>query len=137
MLQFTEYGEHLMTIHRVFRELRFMVLRLPHLKAVDLGLAIFALLFAATFLVVGIMRVVEFSGLGFRPMRRKILIALHIAGCIALSSAMALFGLDVARVHSVEIRYLMGSAFIFLMPIQIYVNLMRRIKIRDAEAKRR
>lgn len=91
------------------------------------------ILFAAVFFVVGIYRVVEFSGLGLKPGVRRFLIVLHLIGVFFFSLAGVFFGLDVTGRHLSDTGLLLGIAMILLLPTHIYINLIRRVRLRERQ----
>lgn len=96
------------------------------------GVAILA--FAVVFLVVGIFRVVEFQDKGFGALKRRTLVTIHLLGTVIACLAMALFALDINATHTHEIGFLVGAAFILLLPTHIYLALIRRIKLKARQS---
>lgn len=91
------------------------------------------LVFALVFLILGFYRVVEFNGLDLPPRLRRILIALHLTGVTFFAAATALFGIDVLSMHLAYTGAILGIALVFLLPVHIYINLVRRIRLKDRQ----
>lgn len=87
------------------------------------------LAFAAVFMVTGIFRVVEFKAAGVSRRQRFFLIPIHILGCVAFSSALALLVLDPAGHYKSLLTACFFTGVLILFPMHIYVNIKRKIKI--------
>lgn len=97
------------------------------------SLLIFA--FSAVFLVVGVLRVVEFMDVGLSRAARNILIVVHLIGCLLFSAAMAMFAIDARQEHKTLMYGFFMGGLLTLFPIHIYVALKRRRKIQDFGAR--
>jgi hypothetical protein len=91
------------------------------------------LVFSVLFLIGGITRIVEFSGLGLGRILRPILIAAHLVGCALFSSSMVVLAYDVTETRKTLVAILFFSGVGLLLPIHIFVGIKRRIKLRDAD----
>jgi hypothetical protein len=89
------------------------------------------LAFAAVFLVVGVHRVVEFKAAGINAFQRKILIPLHVAGCLAFTGCIILMAIDIHDRHRLITTELFFSSVFVLFPIHIYVAVKRRILVKN------
>jgi hypothetical protein len=88
------------------------------------------LAFAVLFLIVGVVRIVEFKAAGISLFQRRFLIPLHIIGCLAFSGAIALLALEeTGQEHKTLMAILFTSGMVILFPLHIYVALKRRIQI--------
>lgn len=87
------------------------------------------LAFTAVFMVTGIFRVVEFKAAGVSPFARKFLIPLHIIGCIAFCTAMAMLVLDPTQQYKVWMTACFFTGVLILFPMHIYVAIKRKIKL--------
>ena len=96
---------------------------------------VFMLVFALVFLVGGMMRIVEFNGLGLGRFLKPTLIAAHILGCLLFSSAIALAGIDIHQERPMYMRVFILSSLGILLPVHIFLGLKRRIALRDAQNK--
>lgn len=119
-----------LALHRLRIEIIFMVRRLLHAHGLAFGLATAVLIFSVIFLIVGILRVVEFHGHGFSPRKLKMMMSAHVVGVILFSAAMALFGLDIYAVHLQITGAILFSSLAFLLPVHIYLGLLRRVRTR-------
>ncbi len=88
------------------------------------------LLVSLMFLLVGASRWVEFLDFGFSPLRRRVLIAIHLVGCVVFGLAFAIEAIDLDKKYSNVGMGLLASALVLLFPIHIYTGLLRRIKLR-------
>ena len=109
-----------------------MVARFARSTGSDFAQGVAILIFAGVFLVVGIVRIVEFQDKGFSTFKRRTLTTLHLLGTVIACLAMALFALDVHATHTHEVGFLVGAAFVLLLPTHIYLALIRRIKLRQS-----
>jgi hypothetical protein len=94
-------------------------------------MSILLIVFAVVFVVVGVIRVVEFSDLGLKGPVRYLVIAGHLIGCLLFASAVSLLGIDVKREHVTLMSYLLFPSLGLLLPIHIYLGIKRRIKMRE------
>src|SRR4051812_34366126 len=101
-------------IHRLPRDIHFMLVKLSHATWYAQLEVIAVCCFAVVFLVVGILRIVEFKGLGLPGPRQKILVALHILGCIMLSIMMVLLAIDIDKIQARLVAGLLVSALLLL-----------------------
>ena len=85
-----------------------------------------AIAFSLVFLVVGILRTVEFSGIGLPIAKRRVLVSLHVIGCLLFSSALAQVALDVHEKHRTLAFCLFVAALVLLAPGQITIAIHRR-----------
>ena len=116
---------------RLLNELPQLLQRLLHADLQTQGMAAGLLVLAVGFLSVGAARWVEYSDFGFSKLRRRILVVLHLIGCVLVALAFAVVALDLdKRFTSMAIEFL-GSAMILLVPIQIYIGLIRRKILRE------
>ena len=97
------------------------------------GTQIGILVLAVVFLIGGISRIVEFSGIGLTKRQKSIFIALHILGCLLFSVSMVIAALDTRQSYKAFMTSLFFSALLIFFPVHIYVGLKRRIKIRDSQ----
>ncbi len=84
------------------------------------------LVFALVFLGVGIARIVEFDGLGFPVIRRRVFITLHVIGCLFFTAA---FVLGALNRHHDERKWMYGcfiAAMVFLAPGQFFAGMARK-----------
>jgi hypothetical protein len=94
------------------------------MRLVSIALYVFSL----AFLVAGITRVAEFSGVGIKDALRRVLMVAHVIGCVLFSGVFALLGIDE---HSGLIGPFLAASLIILFPVHIYLGIKRRIAIRD------
>ena len=116
-------------------DFKFMVHRALYSTGMNFWTTIFLVLFGLVFLVVGISRVTEFAAFKFSRKKNRILIASHIFGCIVLTFAFILLALDANRTHNFLLAVLLFFSLGILLPIQIYLGLLRRIELRDAQKR--
>jgi hypothetical protein len=84
------------------------------------------LLFAVAFVVIGVMRTVEFRGLGIPGGRLALFVSAHLLGCLVFSAAICLAAVDVTAAHRVWMNILFFSGLALLFPGQIYIAFLRR-----------
>jgi peptidoglycan/LPS O-acetylase OafA/YrhL len=89
--------------------------------------------FALIFLVVGIFRIVEFSGLGLTPAKKNMLSLLHIVGCFMLSGALMTISTDTTRTQRGLALSLLIAALILFAPGQVTIALFRRKQSHPAQ----
>jgi hypothetical protein len=91
------------------------------------------LTFATIFFIVGILRLVEFEGLGLSKITKRCIIALHILGSLSFSVTLSLVGLEAHQNHKVMILGFFIISILILFPIQIYIGIKRKIlkQVRD------
>ncbi len=87
--------------------------------------------FAIVFLIVGIMRVVEFSGLNLSKFQKCIFIPAHIIGCFLFSSVAALITVDTHGIYRSLMNSFFAAGIVILFPIHIFIGIKRRIKIKQ------
>lgn len=95
--------------------------------------SVFILAFAVVFLIVGIMRVVEFRDVGLSSATQRVLTVIHIAGCLLFASALAMFAIDIRQQHKMVMYGVFMGGLLTLFPIHIYVALRRRRKLRELD----
>lgn len=117
------------------RELGFLASRFGHAEGAVLWTSVAVIAFAAIFLVAGVLRVVELRPLVPAPRARLALTALHLLGCLLFSSAALLFGLDIDRRHNELTAALLASSLVILMPLHIYLGLLRRLRLAERSEK--
>ena len=88
--------------------------------------SILIFIFAAVFLVVGLFRIVEFSGIGLSVKQRKILIPLHCLGTLAFASALILAGTHPEDDFRILMFALFVGALILIAPGQFLIGMARR-----------
>jgi heme/copper-type cytochrome/quinol oxidase subunit 3 len=91
--------------------------------------------FAILFLVVGVMRVIEFSDLGLTKAKTLLLQVLHVMGCLLLSSALVTISTERAQNQRALSFSLLVSALILFVPGQVTIALIRRKQIRESQKK--
>jgi hypothetical protein len=89
-------------------------------------LTIVLLLFAVAFLVIGVVRAVEFKGLGFSRAKLTLLISVHVVGCLLFSAAICLAALDPLAAHRIMMNILFFTGLACLFPGQIHIAFLRR-----------
>jgi len=88
--------------------------------------SILVLLFAIAFLVVGVLRTVEFKGIGLEERTRRLLIALHLCGCILFTLALVLGVMNVFQDQRKIMFGLFVGSMLFLAPGQFMIGVRRR-----------
>ena len=91
------------------------------------------LVLAVVFLIGGISRIVEFSGIDLTKRQKAIFTSLHILGCVFFSVSMVIAALDTRQSYKTLMTALFFSALAIFFPVHIFVGLKRRIKIRDSQ----
>jgi hypothetical protein len=106
---------------------------LKNINGQDGWITIAILVFSVIFLVVGLFRVVEFSGIGLGKNTRRVLIGLHVLGCFIFAAAMVFSALDFhGEYKTVKTAFFLGGIGL-LFPIHIFLGLKRRIRLRDSQ----
>jgi hypothetical protein len=85
-------------------------------------------IFSVAFVVVGVLRVVEFTDLGLRNRIKIPLIAAHLVGCVLFALSLVLLGVDVRHAYGKLMGYLLLPSLALLLPVHIFIALKRRIK---------
>jgi len=89
--------------------------------------------FAILFLIVGILRTVEFNDISLKKLQKTILIGLHILGCLLFSAALTVLAVDQEQYYNFYLRILLFSAILILFPIHIFVGIKRKILLNDTQ----
>ena len=122
-------------MHEFTRELHFLWIRLSSSHGATFYTSCLVIAFAFVFPVMGLARVVEFRPLIEAKAKRRVLISLHLVGCLLLTLAALLLGADIDKRHTSTIGAFFLSSLALLLPIQIYLGLLRRIRLRDSEKR--
>jgi hypothetical protein len=85
--------------------------------------------FAVAFILVGVLRVVEFKAVGLSRIQERILIPLHFIGCIGFAAATVMLAIDESGVHHRAMTFLFFGSVLVLFPIHIFINIKRRIRM--------
>ena len=120
-----------LSLHHIWRNLRFVAYRAMHAQGLPLALSIIGVLFALVFFVIGVTRVVEFRDLGFSKAKVWIFSALHLIGVTLFAASMMLFGADTGRSQMELNGWMLLPAIAILLPLHIYVNVIRRVRYGD------
>jgi hypothetical protein len=88
------------------------------------------LAFAVIFPIVGAFRIVEFKSAGVSAKQQRFLIPIHIVGCLCFAAAMALMALDTSQQQKWLTQILFSIGVLTLFPIQIYVAIKRRLRLK-------
>ena len=98
--------------------------------------SIAALVFGLVFFIVGLSRVVEFTGIGLSDLQRHVFSLAHIVGCVLFFMAFVLLAIDVQNRHKDLLSKVLFSALAIFFPVHIYIGLKRRIILRDQMEKK-
>jgi uncharacterized membrane protein len=82
--------------------------------------------FAVVFVIVGLLRVVEFKDVGLPPKKRCWLVALHIAGTLLLGTAFFVSSLKVNHLHQGIMFGCFVGALVFIAPGQFTLGMIHR-----------
>jgi len=88
----------------------------------------FLYIFAAAFLIIGFVRVVEFKSSGVPRNQRFVLIPIHIIGTLAFTTAIILLARDRASEKTL-LTWAFATGVLILFPLHIYVGIKRRLLI--------
>jgi len=113
---------------RLEHELHRLVYNFLHADRVSFWIGIAVLIFAVAFAVVGVLRWVEFNEFGFAPVKKRILVLMHILGCLIFSLGFILLALDTNKDQNMLVGATFASAMVLLFPAHIYLGLLRRIR---------
>jgi len=94
-----------------------------------MGMMYGLLAFAAVFIIVGVLRVVEISAAGLRPLWRRILIPLHVVGCLCFAGAIVLLAIDETGSARIWTSSLFYAGVMILFPLHIFLAIKRRIRM--------
>jgi hypothetical protein len=91
------------------------------------------LIFAIVFLLLGSLRVSEFSGIGLRKRTQVLLAVIHVFGTLLFSMALGLLALDIERVlqNVISVCFVLGVFILF--PLHIYAAVRRRLHVKQSE----
>jgi hypothetical protein len=88
------------------------------------ALAIF--IFAIVFMVIGLLRIIEFKGIGLKPSTCRVLISLHVLGCLTFAVSLIVGLMSLFQ----DERKIMFGLFILAMtllaPGQFMIGIKRR-----------
>ena len=117
-----------MELHHLLQQLRveFFISLSPHSD--NFYTALLMLTFSFAFLAVGVVRLVEWQGVGFSKIKRFSFCILQVIGSVCTSLGFAIFAIDPHGLHKTLLTALIGVGFLTLFPIQIYLALVRRVK---------
>lgn len=113
---------------RLNHELHRLFYNFMHADRVSFWTGIAVLLFSLAFAVVGVLRWVEFNDFGFARVKKRILVTMHILGCLIFSLGFILLALDTNKEQNVLVGATFASAMLLLFPAHIYLGLLRRIR---------
>ena len=94
------------------------------------------LVFALAFLVVGVLRTVEFSSIGLKPTQKKIYIGLHLIGCLFFAASMVLGAINIHEDQRTVMFVTFIIAMAFLAPGQFKIGMLRRRLLREEMDRR-
>ncbi len=115
------------------RQFRHLFSVFSHAHGQPFWTSLVLLLFALIFLAVGILRVVEFQGLGFTRKRLRFLAIFHVLGCLLFSATIADLALDMYQLFPLIKGALFSASILILFPLHIYVALRRRILLKGEQ----
>ena len=87
--------------------------------------------FTVAFVIVGIMRTVEFSSIGLRPLQKKVYVTLHTIGCLLFGTAMTLGAINLYEDKRTLMFSMFIAAMVFLAPGQFKIGMVRRKVLRE------
>jgi|GEM_PF-4977056 len=102
-----------------------------HLPLPHQILTALTLFFSVVFLIVGVLRTTEIRSVGLQVKWVRVLLFFHVVGVLCFSWTLLVTSIDFHR-HAVSaIQPFFGASIATLFPVHLFVNLRRRIRLRD------